>query len=127
MSRNSSQSVTQNGNSVKPKLSFCKMYHHRTLHLEHSSDLVASKQPSQTGATGSKPSYCSRHTSLSHIPPPSHHYVWVSCLKAMHSIYKKDKSACLDKKAGLFHITPAALPKGMDMFVCSGADHLGQW
>lgn len=61
--------------SVRQEPTLCKMYHHRTQHPQHSSVPTASKQPSQTGATGRKLCSSSHHSTRSIFPPPSHHYI----------------------------------------------------
>ncbi len=76
---------------MKQEPSPCKMCHHGTQHPEHSSAPTASRQSSQTGGAGLEHSSNSHQPTPTRIPPPSHHYVRVSCLKAMRSIWKRRK------------------------------------
>ena len=56
---------------------------------------------------------------------PGHHYVRLSCLKATRSIWKRQKVLARTQCRNIAeeNVAPAALPRGTDMFVCSGADH----
>lgn len=114
--------------SMKLEPSHYQMCHHRTQHPEHSSAPTASKQSSQTKAAGLEYSSKSHHPNPSHNPPTSSQPSLCpgQLLKGQCAPFGRDESACSDTMQNHCrgNVAPAALPEGMGMFVCSGADHL---